>query len=278
MLGTLCAYFFVSFVRLVVNNNADMKIATWNVNSLRVRLPHVLQWSGDAQPDLLALQETKLSDEQFPETDLLAAGYHAVFSGQKTYNGVAILSRAPCTDVLQDIAGLEDPQRRVLAATYGDLRLINLYVPNGESLSSEKYQYKLAWLDKLTTWLTMELQRYAKLVVVGDFNIAPAPEDVHDPVAWEGSVLFSPSERAAFQGLIDLGLCDAFRRFDQPEKSYSWWDYRMNAFRRNIGLRIDHVLASAPMCEACTACRIDKTPRGWERPSDHAPVIAEFAL
>ena len=255
-----------------------MKVATWNVNSLRVRLPQVLQWLKDTQPDLLALQETKLTDDQFPETDFLAAGYQAVFSGQKTYNGVAILSRVACTDVLRDITGLEDPQRRVLAVTSGELRLINLYVPNGESVTSEKYRYKLAWLDKLASWMIVELQQHKNLVVVGDFNIAPAPEDVHDPVAWEGSVLYSEPERAAFQSLLDLGLCDSFRRFDQPTKSFSWWDYRMNAFRRNLGLRIDHILASEPLCEVLTACRIDKTPRGWERPSDHAPVIAEFNL
>ena len=254
------------------------RIATWNVNSLRVRQPQVLQWLKDAQPDLLALQETKVTDDQFPEADFLAAGYQAVFSGQKTYNGVAILSRVTCADVLRDIAGLEDPQRRVLAASVGELRLINLYVPNGESVSSDKYRYKLAWLDKLTSWVTTELQHNDNLVVVGDFNIAPEPEDVHDPVAWEGSVLYSPPERAAFQNLLDLGLCDSFRRFDQPEKSFSWWDYRMNAFRRNLGLRIDHILASKPLCKALVSCHIDKTPRSWERPSDHAPVVAEFDL
>jgi exodeoxyribonuclease-3 len=255
-----------------------LKIATWNVNSLRVRLPQVLQWLECEQPDLLALQETKLTDDQFPETDFLAAGYHAVFSGQKTYNGVAILSRAPVTDIVTDIPALEDPQRRVLAVSYGAVRLIDLYVPNGESVDSDKYQYKLDWLDKLSAWLTTELQQHAKLVVVGDFNIAPADADVHDPAAWEGSVLCSDAERAAFQRLLDLGLCDSFRRFEQPEKSFSWWDYRMNAFRRNLGLRIDHILASKPLCEACTACTIDKEPRKWERPSDHAPVIAEFKV
>lgn len=253
-----------------------MKIATWNVNSLRVRLPQVLQWLESAQPDLLALQETKLTDDQFPETDFAAAGYHAVFAGQKTYNGVAIISRAPVTDIVTDIPGLEDPQRRVLAATCGDVRLIDLYVPNGESVESDKYQYKLDWLEKLHAWLKTELQQHEKLAVVGDFNIAPQDADVHDPEAWRGSVLFSEPERAAFQRLLDLGLCDSFRRFEQPENSFSWWDYRMNAFRRNLGLRIDHILASNALCEACTACAIDKEPRKWERPSDHAPVIAEF--
>ncbi|MFN2309657.1 MAG: exodeoxyribonuclease III [Gammaproteobacteria bacterium] len=255
-----------------------MKIATWNVNSLRVRLPQVLQWLDNEQPDLLALQETKLTDDQFPEADCLAAGYHVVFAGQKTYNGVAVLSRAPVSDIVSEIPGLDDPQRRMLAVTYGDLRLINLYVPNGESLESVKYQYKLDWLDKLHAWLNSELQQHAHLAVVGDFNIAPADADVHDPIAWQGSVLCSEPERAAFQRLLDLGLCDSFRRFDQPEKSFSWWDYRMNAFRRNLGLRIDHILASTALCETCAVCRIDKQPRAWERPSDHAPVVAEFTL
>ena len=254
-----------------------MKIATWNVNSLRVRLPQVLQWLESAQPDFLALQETKTTDDVFPETDLLAAGYHALFSGQKTYNGVAILSRTPGRDIITDIPGLEDPQRRVLATTYGDVRLINLYVPNGESIESDKYQYKLNWLDKLAEWLKSELQQHAKLVVVGDFNIAPADADVHDPVAWKDSVLCSPAERAAFHRLLGLGLCDSFRNFEQPENSFSWWDYRMNAFRRNRGLRIDHILASTALCKACSACNIDKVPRAWERPSDHTPVVAEFA-
>jgi len=255
-----------------------MKIATWNVNSLRVRLPQVLQWLESAQPDFLALQETKTTDDVFPETDLLAAGYHALFSGQKTYNGVATLSRTPGRDIITDIPGLEDPQRRVLATTYGNVRLINLYVPNGESIESDKYQYKLNWLDKLAEWLKSELQQHAKLVVVGDFNIAPADADVHDPVAWKDSVLCSPAERAAFHRLLDLGLCDSFRNFEQPENSFSWWDYRMNAFRRNRGLRIDHILVSNALRDVCTSCSIDKVPRAWERPSDHTPVIAEFAL
>lgn len=253
-----------------------MKIATWNVNSLRVRLPHVMQWLESEQPDLLALQETKCTDDLFPTTDFLAAGYQSVYSGQKTYNGVAVLSKLSCTDCITDITGLDDPQRRVLAVTYGDVRLIDLYVPNGESVDSPKYHYKLDWLGKVRAWLADELRQHAKLVVVGDFNIAPHDIDVHDPAAWQGSVLFSEPERTAFQHLLDLGLCDTFRRFEQPDKSFSWWDYRMNAFRRNLGLRIDHILASRALCEVCTACRVDKLPRGWERPSDHAPVIAEF--
>ncbi len=255
-----------------------MKVATWNVNSLRVRLPQVLQWLETAQPDLLALQETKTTDDVFPQTDLLAAGYHTVFSGQKTYNGVAILSRTPGTDIVTDIPGLDDPQRRVLAATYGEVRLIDLYVPNGESLESDKYQYKLNWLEKLHAWLAEELQQHAKLVVVGDFNIAPADADVHDPDAWKDSVLCSAPERAAFERLLELGLSDSFRLFEQAENSFSWWDYRMNNFRRNRGLRIDHILISQALRAVCTACVIDKEPRTWERPSDHTPVLAEFAL
>ncbi|MGA7801607.1 MAG: exodeoxyribonuclease III [Gammaproteobacteria bacterium] len=253
-----------------------MKIATWNVNSLRVRLPQVLQWLQTEQPDLLALQETKLTDDQFPLTDIEAAGYRARYSGQKTYNGVAILSKAEGSDVVTDIPGLDDPQRRVLAATYGDVRLLNLYVPNGEAVDSPKYGYKLDWLEKLRAFVKEQLARHSKLVVVGDFNIAPQERDVYDPLVWEGRVLFSEPERTALDSLIQLGLCDTFRLFDQPEASFSWWDYRMRGFARNLGVRIDHVLASEPLCEACTSCRIDKEPRGWERPSDHAPVVAEF--
>jgi exodeoxyribonuclease-3 len=253
-----------------------MKIASWNVNSLNVRLPQVLAWLAAEAPDLLALQETKLVDEKFPRAEIEAAGYRAVYAGQKTYNGVAILSRAPATEVVSDIPKLDDGQRRVLAATYGDLRVINLYVPNGESVNSDKYRYKLDWLAALAQWLRAELASHPRLVVLGDLNIAPEPRDVYDPKAWEGSVLFSEPERAAFRRLLELGLCDTFRRFEQPDGSYSWWDYRMQGFRRNLGLRIDHILASAALCQACTASRIDKAPRAAERPSDHAPVVAEF--
>ncbi|HKK14651.1 MAG TPA: exodeoxyribonuclease III [Gammaproteobacteria bacterium] len=255
-----------------------MKIATWNVNSLRVRLPQVLQWLQAHKPDLLALQETKLEDTRFPEADFQAAGYHALYSGQKTYNGVAILARGPGSDRVTDIPGLDDPQRRVLGATFGRLRLINLYVPNGEAVDSPKYAYKLDWLDKLTGFLSDELARHEQLVVVGDFNIAPDERDVYDPLVWEGRVLFSQPEREAFKGLEALGLCDTFRLFDQPDGSFSWWDYRMRGFARNLGLRIDHVLASRALCDACTGCRVDKEPRGWERPSDHAPVVAQFEV
>jgi exodeoxyribonuclease-3 len=253
-----------------------VKIATWNVNSLNVRLPQVLDWLARERPDMLALQEIKMVDEKFPRAEISAAGYQALVSGQKTYNGVALLTRLDATDAVRDMPGADDPQRRVLAATVGGIRVINLYVPNGESVESDKYPYKLNWLDRLAKWLASELAVHERLVVVGDFNIAPAPGDVHDPAAWEGQVLFSEPERAAFQRLIGLGLCDTFRLFPQEEKSFTWWDYRMNGFKRNLGLRIDHILASKALCGRALACRIDKAPRANERPSDHAPVIAEF--
>lgn len=255
-----------------------MKIATWNVNSLSVRLPHVLAWLAAEQPDVLALQETKLVDERFPVAEIEAAGYRAAFAGQKTYNGVALLSRRPVSDLVTDIPGLLDPQRRILGATCQNVRVLNLYVPNGESVGSDKYAYKLDWLEKMMSYVSTQLEGHEHMVVLGDFNIAPEERDVHDPLAWEGHVLFSNAERAAFRRLIDLGLCDTFRLFDQPEKLFSWWDYRMAAFRRNLGLRIDHILASRKLCSLCKSCRIDKNPRGLERPSDHAPVVAEFDL
>jgi exodeoxyribonuclease-3 len=255
-----------------------MKIATWNVNSLGVRLPQVLDWLAAEQPDILALQETKLVDEKFPLAAIESAGYRALYAGQKTYNGVALLSRAPGGEVVTAMPGLDDPQRRVLAASIDGVRVINLYVPNGESVSSDKYRYKLDWLAKLTGWLRAELAAHPRLIVLGDFNIAPEPRDVYDPKAWEGSVLFSEPERAAFGQLLGLGLCDSFRLFEQADKSFSWWDYRMQGFRRNLGLRIDHILASPALCQVCRACRIDKGPRAAERPSDHAPVVAEFAF
>ena len=255
-----------------------LKIATWNVNSLKVRLPHVLDWVAQESPDIFALQETKLTDENFPKVAIEAAGYQVCFAGQKTYNGVAILSRVAATDIVTDLPGLDDPQRRVLGASFGALRVLNLYVPNGEAVGSDKYGYKLDWLEKLAAFLKTQIQQYPQLVVLGDFNIAPEDRDVHDPVAWKDSVLCSGPERAAFQGLLDDGFCDTFRRFDQAEKSFSWWDYRMNAFRRNMGMRIDHILASLALCENCVACRIDSAPRKLERPSDHTPVVAEFRI
>jgi exodeoxyribonuclease-3 len=254
-----------------------MKIATWNVNSLRVRLDHVLEWLELAQPDVLALQETKLKDEDFPAEAFTALGYQAVYSGQPTYNGVALITREAVADPVTDIEGLSDPQRRVLGATVGETRIFNLYVPNGQSVDSDKYRYKLEWLEALRVQLSRELERHARCILLGDFNIAPEDRDVHDPDAWRGKVLCSDAERAALGGLLELGFADLFRRFEQPEKSYSWWDYRAAAFRRNMGLRIDLILASEPLTALCTSCAIDVEPRRLERPSDHTPVVAEFA-
>jgi len=255
-----------------------VKIASWNVNSLRVRLPHVLRWLEDAAPDVVGLQETKLPDERFPAAEFEAAGYRVLYSGQATYNGVALLARAPLEGAVTGLEGMEDPQRRVLAATCAGVRVWNLYVPNGQDVDSDKYAYKLAWLERLADTLAADLRRHPDLVALGDFNIAPEDRDVHDPERWRGRVLCSEPERAAFRRLLDLGLCDTFRRFDQPEALFSWWDYRAAAFRRNLGLRIDHILASPSMCARCTAAHIDTGPRAWERPSDHAPVVAEFDL
>ncbi len=255
-----------------------MKIATWNVNSIKARLPHVLSWLQEQQPDVLALQETKTPDATFPLAALNEAGYQAVHSGQKAYNGVAVLSRAPSTDVLTDLPGWDDPQRRLLAVTLSGVRVVNLYVPNGSEVGSDKYRYKLDWLEQVTAWLTAELAIHPRLVVLGDFNIAPEDRDVHDPEVWRGKVLFSEPEHAALQRLLGLGLSDVFRCFEQAEGHFSWWDYRAAALRRNRGLRIDLILASAALREHCTACYIDKAPRGWERPSDHAPVVAEFSV
>lgn len=252
-----------------------MKIATWNVNSLKVRLPHVLDWLVANQPDALCLQETKTEDANFPAEELLQAGYRAVFSGQKTYNGVAILSKTEAQDVVTGIPGYSDEQKRVIAATIDGVRVVCVYIPNGQSVDSDKYRYKLSWLTALQTWLKEELARYPKLALLGDYNIAPEDRDVYDPQAWQGNVLVSEPERAAFDELVQLGLRDSFRLFEQPEKAYSWWDYRMMAFRRNMGLRIDHILISGAL--ECTSCTIDRSPRKLERPSDHTPVVAEVA-
>ena len=254
----------------------SMKIATWNVNSLKVRLPHVLDWLAAEQPDVLCLQETKQEDKAFPYAEISAAGYHAVHNGQKTYNGVAILSKLPLSEVVRDIEGLDDPQKRVIAATVDGIRIVCAYIPNGQTVDSEKYGYKLNWLEALQTWLSAELAQHPKLALLGDYNIAPEDRDVHDPASWKGQVLCSEPERAAFSKLVGLGLSDAFRLFEQADKSFSWWDYRMMGFRRNHGLRIDHILLSAPLASACRACRIDREPRKLERPSDHAPVVAEL--
>ena len=255
-----------------------MRIATWNVNSLRVRLPQLLEWLAASAPDVVALQETKLTDDAFPADELRAAGYHCVYSGQKTYNGVATLARTELHGALRDIPGYDDPQRRVLAASVAGVRVINLYVPNGQSVDSDKYHYKLGWLRALRSWLRQELAAHPQLVVLGDFNIAPEDRDVHDPAAWVGSVLVSPEERAALQATLELGLVDVFRQFEQPPQSFSWWDYRAGSFRRNNGLRIDLLLASAALAAHCTACDIDREPRRVERASDHTPVIATFDI
>ena len=251
-----------------------MKIATWNVNSLKVRLPQVLQWLTDNPIDILCLQETKTVDEKFPQAEIEAAGYQVVFTGQKTYNGVAILSKHPMTDVVKNNPVFDDEQQRIIAATIEGVRVICAYIPNGQSLESDKYQYKLRWLDGLQNWLDSERQKYPLLALLGDYNIAPEDRDVHDPAAWVGQVLVSDKERAAFENMIGLGLVDSFRMFEQPPKLFSWWDYRQMGYRLNKGMRIDHILLSAPLAERCTACVIDKIPRKWEQPSDHTPVIA----
>jgi exodeoxyribonuclease-3 len=255
-----------------------MRIATWNVNSLRVRMEHLSRWLADHALDAMALQELKLADEHFPHAEIGALGLHAVCYGQKTYNGVAILSRSEATECAMGIPGDGDPQRRVIAAAIGPVRLVNVYVPNGQAVGSEKYTYKLAWLERLRAYLASLLEAHEHLLVVGDFNIAPEDRDVHDPAAWEGSVHVSAPEREALAKIAALGLTDLFRRFEQPKNSWSWWDYRMNAFRRDHGLRIDLMLASKPLAARCTSCTIDRTPRTWERPSDHAPVTAEFDI
>lgn len=254
-----------------------MKIATWNVNSLKVRLPHVLDWLATQKPDLLALQETKLTDDNFPTLELKAAGYQSVASGQKTYNGVALLSKHPIEDVVSDLPALDDPQRRILIGTVGNTRIVNLYVVNGQEVGSEKYAYKLDWLEKVTSYIANELERHPRLVVLGDFNIAPDDRDVHDPETWHEKILCSTPERDALQRMLSLGFQDTFRLFEQEERSFSWWDYRAGGFRRNHGLRIDLILASRTLAELCGACFIDRAPRKLERPSDHTPVVAEFS-
>lgn len=251
-----------------------MKLATWNVNSLKVRLPHLLEWLPAARPDVVCLQETKLEDGKFPQVEIEAAGYQVAFSGQKTYNGVALLSRTQLEEVQAGIPGFEDEQKRVLAATVEGTRVVCVYIPNGQSVDSDKYQYKLRWLDALIAWLKDELTRHPRLALLGDYNIAPEDADVHDPAAWVGNVLVSEPERARFLALEELGLKDAFRLFPQEEKCFSWWDYRQAAFRRNLGMRIDHILLSPELASTCSACVIDKAPRKLERPSDHTPVIA----
>lgn len=256
-----------------------MRLATWNVNSVRVRLPLVLDWLMENPVDVLCLQETKVPDDKFPENEFKNAGYAAVFAGQKTYNGVAILRRheLPCEDVVAGIPAFEDDQKRVLSATIANLRIVCAYFPNGQTVGSDKYAYKLRWIEALGRWLATELEHFPRLALLGDYNIAPEDRDVHDPSAWVGQVLVSEPERAGFRQLQQLDLIDAFRLFEQPEKSYSWWDYRMLAFQRNKGLRIDHILLSPVLSTICRACVIDRLSRKREQPSDHAPVIATLA-
>jgi exodeoxyribonuclease-3 len=251
-----------------------VKLATWNVNSIRARLDHVLAWIDANEPDVLALQELKTEAEKFPWAEVEALGYRCLVEGQKTYNGVALLSRDEGRDVARGISDYADEQRRVIAATFGDVRVINVYVPNGQSVGSDKYRYKLDWLDALAAHVQRELKTHEHLAIVGDFNIAPDDRDVHDPAAWHEQVLCSAAERDKLRALLDLGLVDAFRLFEQPEKSYSWWDYRELGFRRNRGLRIDLVLVSRALAQRCSGCVIDKAPRKLEKPSDHAPVVA----
>jgi len=253
-----------------------MKLATWNVNSLAVRLPQVLDWLAANPVDALVLQETKLTDDKFPTLEIGAAGYQVQWFGQKTYNGVALISREPALEVVKNIPGLADEQARVIAGTVAGLRCIGAYFPNGQAPDSDKFVYKMGWLDALRAWVADELTRHDKLVLMGDFNIAPEDRDVYDPVAWAGQIHCTAAERAHFQGLLDLGLVDAFRLFEQAPKSWSWWDYRNLAFRKNLGLRIDHILVSQALKSGVRSCMIDKLPRKNERPSDHAPVVVEL--
>ena len=255
-----------------------MRIAAWNVNSLKVRLPQLLEWLSTQNPDVVCLQETKLEDHNFPREEIEAAGYQLAFSGQKTYNGVALLARVTPTDIICGNPHFPDPQKRLIAATIGDIRVVCAYFPNGQAVGSEKYEYKLAWLTALETWLTEQLATHPKLVLAGDFNIAPEDRDVHNPAAWAGQILCSEPEREAFKQLLALGLKDSFRLFEQPENSFSWWDYRMLGFQKNQGLRIDHILLSTQLAECCVAAGIDRDMRKLERPSDHAPVTAEISL
>jgi exodeoxyribonuclease-3 len=255
-----------------------MKIATWNVNSLNVRLAQVLDWMEKEEPDVLALQEIKTPDDKFPLAEIEAAGYQACYSGQKTYNGVAVLSKAPATEPVTDIPSLDDPQRRILAVSVAGVRVINLYVVNGQAVDSEKFEYKLHWLEQVRAFLRSELAEHRYLVVLGDFNIAPEDRDVHDPELWHEKILCSTPERQALNKLLETGLVDVFRQFEQPERSFSWWDYRAAAFRRNRGLRIDLIFANRALAEQCTGSTIDTDPRKHERPSDHTPVFAEFSL
>ncbi len=253
-----------------------MKLATWNVNSVKVRLPQLLDWLAAAQPDVVCLQELKVEETKFPRAELEAAGYACAVNGQKTYNGVALLARSPLAEIVPDMPGFADEHRRVIAATVMDVRVVCVYCPNGQAVGSEKYAYKLRWFAALRDYVQAELAQHPRLALAGDFNVAPEDRDVHDPKAWEGQVHVSEPERAAWRALLALGLKDSFRLFEQPEKTYTWWDYRMLGFRRNAGLRIDHILLSPALAERCVAAGVDKAPRRLERPSDHAPALAEL--
>jgi exodeoxyribonuclease III len=253
-------------------------LATWNVNSLKVRLAQVLDYMAQGSVDILCLQETKMTDDVFPAQAFIDAGLHVSFTGQKTYNGVAIVSKLPQQDVQRNLPNFDDPQQRLITATIGGIRVICAYIVNGQALDSEKFVYKMNWLTALHEYLASEIKTHEKLALLGDFNIAPEDRDVHDPAKWEGCNLVSPQERAAFNGFLKLGLTDSFRLFEQPEKSFSWWDYRQMGFRRNAGLRIDHILLTDALAQKCTACVIDKEPRRHEQPSDHTPVLTTIEL
>jgi exodeoxyribonuclease III len=254
-----------------------LKLATWNVNSLAVRLPQLLDWLSANPVDAIVLQETKLSDDKFPAAEIEAAGYQVAYFGQKTYNGVALLSRQPASQVERNIPDFDDDTARVISGTVNEVRIIGGYFPNGQAPGSDKFAYKMRWLAALREWLRTELTVHPRLVLMGDFNIAPEDRDVHDPVAWAGQILCTDEEREHFRALVSLGLVDAFRLFEQPPKCWSWWDYRNLAFRKNQGLRIDHILVSRALEPQVLACAIDKLPRKNERPSDHAPVWVELA-
>lgn len=255
-----------------------MKLATWNINSLTVRLPQVLQWL-DANPvDVLALQEIKMTDDKFPAGALLAAGYQAQWFGQKTYNGVALVTRSAATEVVRNIPGFDDDMARVLTATVDGVRVIGAYFPNGQEPGSDKFEYKMHWLKALREWVRTELEQHPRLVLMGDYNITFDDDDVWDPVGLRDTIHCTEEERYQLRALVALGLTDAHRLFPQPPKSYSWWDYREFAFRRNRGMRIDHVLVSQALLPSVRACAIDRTPRKNERPSDHTPVVLELAL
>lgn len=254
-----------------------MKIATWNVNSVTARLPLVLRWLDDARPDVLCLQETKCADERFPREEFAELGYRSESHGQPTYNGVAILSRAPAADVQRGFPGKEEASHaRLIAATVEGVRVVNVYVPNGQSVGTDKYAFKLRWLERLREFFDDECWPDDEVLVCGDFNVAPEDRDVYDPAEWRGRILFSEPEKRALRHVMEWGFTDAFRLHHPEGGQYSWWDYRAGSFRRNQGLRIDHVWVSEPLARRCTGAWVDKAPRGWERPSDHTPVVAEF--